>query len=66
MNETQQIRIVGLQVNPCSSNFRVEARTELECCVNDLNMCAGDAYNYSGCYIEPVTQECRTSTITLR
>ncbi len=56
----------------CSSDCRnalVDARSELGCCVNALNMSASVALNYSvwsGCDVEPVAEECRASTIKLR
>ncbi len=55
----------------CSSDCRnalVDARSELGCCFNALNMSASSILNYdlSDCDVEPVTEECRTSTIKLR
>ncbi len=56
----------------CSSDCRntlMDARSELGCCVNALNRSTSAALNYSlwsDCDVEPVTKECRTSTIKLR
>ncbi len=53
----------------CSSDCRnalVDARSELGCCFNAFNMSTSAALNYSLCNVEPVTEECRTSTIKLR
>ncbi len=53
----------------CSSDCRnalVDARSELGCCFNALNMSASAILDYSLCNVEPVTEKCRTSTIKLR
>ncbi len=64
---------VRTSTNPnCSPDCRnalVDARSKLGCCFNALNMSASVALNYSvwsGCDVEPVAEECRTSTIKLR
>ena len=44
----------------------MDARGELGCCFNALNMSASAILDYPLCDVEPVTEECRTSTIKLR